>query len=86
MLSRKHCCASAAARTEEVRTSPFNREATAGAIARLRSLLEASDGDAEESFRSLQEALAGAVEKPYLDGLSASINDFDFDASAGETG
>ena len=25
--------------------------------------------------------LAGAVEKPHLDGLSASINDFDFDAA-----
>ena len=34
-----------------------------------RGLLEASDGDAEESFRSLQEAVAGAVEKPQLDAL-----------------
>jgi HPt (histidine-containing phosphotransfer) domain-containing protein len=73
--------ASATARMEEVRTGPFNKEATAGAIVRLRSLLEASDGDAEESFRGLQEALAGAIEKPYLDRLSASINDFDFDAA-----
>ena len=40
-----------------------------------------SDGEAEESFRSLQQALAGAIEKPYLDDLSASINDFDFDAA-----
>jgi CheY-like chemotaxis protein len=59
----------------------FDREATAGAIVRLRSLLEASDGDAEESFRNLQEALGGAIEKPYLEGLSVSINDFDFDAA-----
>jgi CheY-like chemotaxis protein len=73
--------ASATARMEEVRTGPFNKEATAGALVRLRSLLEASDGDAEESFRGLQEALAGAIEKPYLDRLSASINDFDFDAA-----
>jgi HPt (histidine-containing phosphotransfer) domain-containing protein len=73
--------ASAAARIEEVRTAPFNKEATAGAIVRLRGLLEASDGDAEESFRGLQQALAGAIEKPYLDGLSASINDFDFDGA-----
>jgi len=72
---------SAIAPSEEVRTSPFNREAAAGAIARLRVLLEASDGDAEESFRSLQDAVAGVVEKPYLDVLSASINDFDFDAA-----
>ncbi len=72
---------SATAPSEEVRTSPFNGEAAAGAIARLRVLLEASDGDAEESFRSLQDAVAGVVEKPYLDVLSASINDFDFDAA-----
>ena len=44
-------------------------------------LLEASDGDAAESFRNLQEALTGAIEKSYLDGLSASINDFDFDTA-----
>jgi hypothetical protein len=37
--------ASAVARTEEVRTWPFNREASAAAIVRLRSLLEANDGD-----------------------------------------
>ena len=73
--------ASAAVRTEEVRTWLFNREASAGAIARLKLLLEVSDGEAEESFRSLQESLAGAIEKPYLDGLSASIKDFDFDAA-----
>jgi len=72
---------SAAARPVEVRTWPFNREVSAGAIARLKILLEVSDGEAEESFRSLQEALAGAIEKPYLDGLSASINDFDFGAA-----
>ena len=51
----------------------------ADAIARLRTLLEASDGDAEESFRSLHEAVAGAVEKPHLDSLSESISNFNFD-------
>jgi PAS domain S-box-containing protein len=72
---------SAAAQPVEVRAWPFNREASARAIARLKILLEVSDGEADESFRSLQEALAGVIEKPYLDGLSASINDFDFDAA-----
>jgi CheY-like chemotaxis protein len=66
---------------ETVRTASFDGEAAAAAIARLKRLLEASDGDAEESFRSLQNAVAGIVEKPYLDGLSALINDFDFDAA-----
>jgi PAS domain S-box-containing protein len=64
---------------EPVRTSPFNEEAAAAAIARLRTLLEASDGDAEESFRSLYDAVASAVEKPHLDSLSESINNFNFD-------
>jgi signal transduction histidine kinase/DNA-binding response OmpR family regulator/HPt (histidine-containing phosphotransfer) domain-containing protein len=72
---------SAIARPEEVQASPFDRKVTAAAVARLRILLEASDGDAEESFRSLQDAVAGVVEKSYLDGLSTSINDFDFDAA-----
>ena len=74
-------CASAAARMEEVWTSPFNKEATAGAIVRLRSLLQASDGDAEESFRSLRQALAGAIDRSSLDDLNASISDFNFDAA-----
>jgi PAS domain S-box-containing protein len=65
--------------TEDVRTSPFNAENAADAIAGLRILLKASDGDAEESFHSLQDALAGAVEKPRLESLSESINDCDFD-------
>jgi signal transduction histidine kinase/DNA-binding response OmpR family regulator/HPt (histidine-containing phosphotransfer) domain-containing protein len=72
---------STTAKIEETRTLPFDGKMAAAAIARLRALLEASDGDAEESFRSLQDAVAGVVEKPYLDGLSASINDFDFDAA-----
>jgi len=72
---------SATVPSEEARTLPFNGEAAAGAIARLKVLLEASDGDAEESFRSLQDAVVGVVEKSYLDGLSASINDFDFEAA-----
>jgi PAS domain S-box-containing protein len=66
------------ARQEEARSSPFNAEEAAGAIARLRTLLEASDGDAEESFRSLQDAVSGVVEKQHLDDLSVSINNFDF--------
>jgi len=65
----------------EVQTAPFDGKEAAAAIARLRRLLEASDGDAEESFRSLQNAVASVVEKPHLDGLNALINDFDFDAA-----
>ncbi len=73
--------ASAPVKSEEARLSPFNGEAASGAIARLRVLLEASDGDTEEAFRSLQDAVAGAVEKAQLEALNASINIFDFEAA-----
>ncbi len=66
---------------EKIRTSPLNAEAAAAAIARLRILLEAGDGDADESFHTLQDAVGGAVEKTHLEELSASISDFDFDAA-----
>jgi len=61
--------------------SPFNGEVASSAIARLRSLLRASDGGAEEAFRSLQGMVAGVVEESHLDALSASISDFDFEAA-----
>jgi len=72
---------SATARKEGVQPSPFNAQAADEAIARLRTLLEASDGDTEESFRCLQDAVAGTIEKQYLDGLSTSIDDFDFEVA-----
>ncbi len=72
---------SASPRQEEPQTSPFNAEVAEDAIARLRSLLEASDGDAEESFKSLQDAVTGVVEKSQLDDLRVSIDNFDFDAA-----
>lgn len=72
---------SASPRPEKMPTSPFNAEVAAVAIARLRILLEAGDGDADELFLSLQDAVEGTVEKTHLEGLSASISDFDFDAA-----
>jgi two-component system, sensor histidine kinase and response regulator len=60
---------------------PFNGETASATIARLRSLLGASDGGAEEAFRSLQDAVAGVVDQPDLDALSTSIGDFDFTAA-----
>ena len=67
--------------TVEARATPFDGEAAMAAISRLKPLLEASDGDAEEAFRDLQIAVTGAVEKPQLDALGASISDFDFEAA-----
>jgi signal transduction histidine kinase/CheY-like chemotaxis protein len=66
---------------DELQTAPFNEEAAVGAISRLRSLLRASDGAAEEAFHSLQNATIGAVEKSELDALGASISNFDFEGA-----
>jgi signal transduction histidine kinase/CheY-like chemotaxis protein len=47
-------------------------------ITRLRSQLKASDGDSEETFRTLQSILTSQVEKARLDALGADISNFDF--------
>ena len=72
---------SASTQPETVEALLFDRKAIDAAIARLRRLLEASDGNAEESFRSFQHAVEGVVKSSCMDGLSASIDDFDFDAA-----
>ena len=69
------------ASTEVKPTAPFDPEAAATAIARLKSLLEASDGDSAEAFGHLQDAVGGVVETQKLDALGASISDFDFEAA-----
>jgi len=56
----------------------FDPVAAALEAARLRRLLEESDGDSEETFRTLQSVLAGQVEKGRLDALAADISEFDF--------
>lgn len=56
----------------------FDPIAASHEIRRLRSQLEASDGNSEETFRTLQSVLTGQVEKARLDALGADISDFDF--------
>ncbi len=56
----------------------FDSIAASHEITRLRSQLKASDGDSEETFRTLRSVLAGQVEKARLDALGADISDFDF--------
>jgi signal transduction histidine kinase/DNA-binding response OmpR family regulator/HPt (histidine-containing phosphotransfer) domain-containing protein len=56
----------------------FDPIAASHQVTRLRSQLEASDGDSEETFRTLQSVLAGQVEKGRLEALGANISDFDF--------
>jgi HPt (histidine-containing phosphotransfer) domain-containing protein len=56
----------------------FDPVAASHEIARLRSQLQASDGNSEETFRTLQSVLADQVEKARLDALGADISDFNF--------
>ena len=72
---------SAPAQPEAVLSSPFNAEAASAAIKQLKSLLDASDGNSEEAFRSLKEVVGEVVDKTDLDSLNASISDFDFEAA-----
>jgi CheY-like chemotaxis protein len=60
---------------------PFNEENAAVAIDRLRSLLAASDGDAQDAFQHLQTAVSEVVDQRHFDSLSESINNFEFDAA-----
>jgi two-component system, sensor histidine kinase and response regulator len=60
---------------------PFNGEAASDAAARLKALLDASDGDSEERFNSLRDAVGGKVDSSVLDALGDSIRDYDFEAA-----
>ena len=62
-------------------------------IARLRSLLAASDGGAADAFTTISAALTGAVGRPRVAALGRAIDEFDFegaltelDAIAGDCG
>ena len=56
----------------------FDSVAAAREAGRLRSLLESSDGDSGETFRTLSSILVGRVDKAKLDALGADISEFDF--------
>ena len=55
--------------------------AVSSAVVRLRELLEASDGDASESFLALAELLKSTGKTARLESLGAAVNRFDFDAA-----
>ncbi len=59
----------------------FDPQKAASAAARLRELLDASDGDAAEAFSALTDATAESVDKPRLDALGAAIHNFDFESA-----
>jgi len=67
--------------TDAHANSKFDADAASAAAARLRSLLEASDGDAGEAFGKLQDAFAGQVEHARLSALGDAIRDFEFESA-----
>ena len=64
---------------DEARVEEFDALAASAAIARLRPLLESSDGDAADAFLAVRNVLEGTLERSRLDALSTAIGDFDFD-------
>ncbi len=61
--------------------SPFVAEEASAAVAKLRSLLEANDGDAGEAFLGLKQAVGRRVEHSLLEALGVAVNDFEFDTA-----
>jgi len=56
----------------------FDARAVTAAIAQLRALLEASDGDSGDAFLALRSALSGTCDEPRMSSLGAAISEFDF--------
>ena len=75
---------SVAARPKEAQSAPRNGAAMSVAMARLRSLLEASDGAAEEAFLSFKETVKGVVETQQLNAFGTLIREFDFEGALGK--
>ena len=75
------CRLSAQMSADEERVKDFDARAASAAIARLRALLESSDGDAADAFLAVKDNLAGILERSQLNVLSTAINDFDFEAA-----
>jgi len=65
----------------EKKSAEFDAEGASTAIARLKALLESSDGDSAEAFLQVENMLAGTVDKSRLDALSAAVTEFDFEGA-----
>ena len=63
------------------KSETFDAQSATTAIARLRALLEASDGDAAEAFLTVENILAGTLDKSRLDALGTAISEFDFEGA-----
>ncbi|MBI4889029.1 MAG: response regulator [Acidobacteria bacterium] len=62
-------------------TREFDAGAAKEAMARLRQLIDANDGDASHALEEVKEALAGRVEAERLNALSGAMEEFDFETA-----
>jgi signal transduction histidine kinase/DNA-binding response OmpR family regulator/HPt (histidine-containing phosphotransfer) domain-containing protein len=62
----------------------FDPDVAAAAVARLKSLLEANDGDAADEVENVAVSLAGTADPQRLAALRSAIADFDFDKASRE--
>jgi len=60
----------------------FDPEAAKVAVERLKTLIEANDGDAAEAVQAVADSLAGRIDTQRLSALRAAIEEFDFDGAA----
>ena len=76
--------AASPAKQDDAEETPFTPESASAAVARLKSLLEANDGDAGEAFVSLQNVIGARVDQSLMKGLAAAIGEFEFDKATAE--
>jgi putative two-component system response regulator len=62
----------------EAPTRVFHAETAARSVARLKSLLEAKDGDVAEALQQVTDALVGGVDAKLLSVLRNSVDEFGF--------
>ena len=71
---------------EAAPAAAFDTKAAVAAVERLKSLIEANDGDAADAVQTVAEALAGAVDGQRLGALRSAIEEFDFDGALSKLG
>jgi two-component system, sensor histidine kinase and response regulator len=59
----------------------YDPEASEAALSRLRSLIEANDGEVADAFAAVEDAVGGLIDKAALDSLKSAIDGFDFEAA-----
>ncbi len=59
----------------------FDSKAAAAALARVRSLIEANDGDAAKAVADVESTVGSVVDRAALDALRNALDEFDFDTA-----